>query len=131
VTAAALLAALALQLAPADAPAPPAAAPAPGGDVAHGLAAPAPAPAPDDPWVAPDKFMHFFHSLANAQLGYAGLRTVGVEQRPALAGAAAAALATGAWKEWRDRRRGGHFSLRDMAWNAAGIALSLAVSKRT
>jgi uncharacterized protein YfiM (DUF2279 family) len=83
-------------------------------------------PAPD-PWLAEDKLRHFFTSLAAANMAYGGARLVSMERRPALLAAGAAAGAAGLLKEVRDRRRGGRFSYRDLAWDAAGIAVGLAV----
>jgi uncharacterized protein YfiM (DUF2279 family) len=82
---------------------------------------------PEDPWFAEDKLRHFFISLAATNMSYGGARLASLERRPALITAGAVAGAAGLLKELRDRRRGGSFSLKDLAWDAAGIALGMAV----
>ncbi|MGZ8379576.1 MAG: hypothetical protein ACXW0Z_20310 [Gemmatirosa sp.] len=85
---------------------------------------PRPAPArAADPWVGSDKLRHF--AVAGLAQGTAfGVATaVGVRGRPALVTASAATAAVSLGKEIVDRRRGGRFSVRDLAWDAAGAAL--------
>ena len=57
--------------------------------------------------------------------GYAALRTVG-DHRTAIAGATLATVAVSLLKERFDRDRTG-FSVRDLAWDALGIALASAI----
>jgi uncharacterized protein YfiM (DUF2279 family) len=81
--------------------------------------------APRDPWLAQDKARHFAMSFAATAFAYAGARTT-LDPDPAAALAGATALAAGIAKELHDARAGRWFSLPDMAWNAAGVALGLA-----
>jgi uncharacterized protein YfiM (DUF2279 family) len=108
---------------PAPLPAGPADAP-----VIHAVQAADP---PHDPWFAEDKLKHYFMSLAATNLAYGGARLVGLERRPALFAAAGAAGAAGLWKEWYDHRRGGLFSVRDLVWDAAGVATGVVAMRAT
>jgi len=81
--------------------------------------------APHDPWLAEDKLQHFALSFGVTAFSYAAARTA-LDPDPALATAGIVALAAGVGKEIYDVRRGQHFSLRDLAWDAAGVALGLA-----
>ena len=88
--------------------------------------APPPAPAPTrapDPWLGSDKAKHFL--LAGMVQGTAfGVATAaGVEGRPALVAASIATAVVSVGKEVHDRRRGGRFSARDLAWDALGGTL--------
>jgi uncharacterized protein YfiM (DUF2279 family) len=89
------------------------------------------APAPHrDPWLGEDKLRHFAMSFAATAFAYAGARTA-VEPGHARLAAGAAATAAGVTKEIHDARAGGRFSLRDLTWNIAGVALGLALVHRT
>ncbi len=90
------------------------------------VASPPPAPAPPrapDPWLGSDKARHFV--LAGMVQGTAfGVATAaGVEGRPALVAASVATAVASVGKEVHDRRRGGRFSARDLAWDALGGTL--------
>lgn len=89
----------------------------------------APAPVQDttsraapDQWLAEDKLQHFALSFAATQMTYGAARAVS-EPGTAAPAAAGAALALGFAKEIADVRRGEPFSLKDLAWDAAGVAL--------
>lgn len=84
---------------------------------------PDPTPIPADDWVAEDKLRHFTLSFAATQMSYGGLR-VAVDHGGALTGAAVTGLALGLAKEVHDVRVGRPFSLKDLAWDAAGVALA-------
>lgn len=73
-----------------------------------------------DSWFGPDKLQHFFTSAFVQSFGYGALRRSGVEHSAALVGASVATAAVGVGKEVRDRRTYGEFSVRDLAWDAAG-----------
>jgi putative lipoprotein len=91
---------------------------------------PAPVPAPPaDRWVAEDKLRHFALSFAATQMAYAGGR-IATDADTALPLAAGAALALGLAKEVRDARAGGPFSFKDLAWDAAGVALGVVLAHR-
>lgn len=84
---------------------------------------------PADRWLAEDKLQHFTLSFAATQLAYGGARFA-LEPETAVAVAASGALGLGIAKELRDVRAGGPFSLKDLAWDAAGIALGVAFVRR-
>lgn len=84
-----------------------------------------PAPASPDPWFGEDKVQHFFFSLALTNLSYGTARLVGMERGAALATAGITASAAGVGKELYDRSATGHFSLKDLVWDGAGIAAGL------
>lgn len=92
-------------------------------------ALPAPTAPADDQWVAEDKLRHFTMSFALVQIGYGAARTV-VDRPHAVRLAAAGALTMGVGKELVDHRAGGPFSLRDLAWDVAGVALGVVLAHR-
>jgi uncharacterized protein YfiM (DUF2279 family) len=77
--------------------------------------------APRDRWLGEDKAQHFAMSFAATAFAYAGARFA-LDPEPARITAAAAAIAGGMGKEVHDARAGRFFSVRDMAWNLAGVA---------
>lgn len=77
---------------------------------------------PRDPWFGPDKVKHGVIAVALEGGTYATLR-LGADHREALAGAIVVTASLSLLKELRDRGRTG-FSLRDLAWDAAGIAVA-------
>lgn len=77
-----------------------------------------------DAWFAEDKLRHFAMSFATTAFAYAGARPA-LDPDAAMIVAGAAALLAGIGKELHDARAGSGFSLKDMTWNAAGIALGL------
>lgn len=87
--------------------------------------------APRDRWFGADKVKHFLTSAFVQGATYATLQAAGAEHGPALAGASAVTLSVGVGKEWLDRRRGGAFSGRDLAWDAAGAGAVTLVLVRT
>jgi uncharacterized protein YfiM (DUF2279 family) len=76
-----------------------------------------------DAWLGPDKFKHAAMSYAITAYTFAA-----TDSEPA---AVASAAIAGILKEIYDRRRGYAFSLRDLVWDAAGVALGYAVVKQT
>jgi uncharacterized protein YfiM (DUF2279 family) len=80
----------------------------------------------EDRWLAEDKLRHFGMYFAATGFAYGGARFL-VEPDVARLAAAAAALAAGVGKEIHDVRAGYGFSLKDLAWDAAGVALGLAL----
>ena len=78
-----------------------------------------------DAWVAPDKLRHFAGAYAVTAFTHAVVRSVTDDDGATLALAAAAGVAASIGKEWLDARRGGAASLRDLVWDAAGIAAAL------
>lgn len=96
-----------------------------------GCAGPAPDPPgePQDAWLAEDKLRHFTLSFGATTLGYGGAR-LALEPGSARALAGGLALAAGVAKEVADVRAGTFFSFRDLAWDAAGVALGLTLANQ-
>ena len=84
-----------------------------------------------DRWFGEDKLRHFFASYAVAAVGYGSARLVGIESDAALSLGIGGAVVAGIGKEWVDVRRGGPFSLKDLVYDAAGIAVALAILRNT
>jgi putative lipoprotein len=84
-----------------------------------------------DRWFGADKLKHFVLAGFSESVAFAAARAAGADGRPALAVAVGASTAISALKEVADRRRGGRVSVRDLAWDAAGIAAHAAVLART
>ena len=93
--------------------------------------APQPAPPTADRWLGRDKVKHFLTSAFVQSVGYAALQAAGAERGAALAGASVATLGAGVAKEVADRRAGGPFSVRDLAWDAAGAGAATLLLVRT
>ncbi|WP_193347759.1 hypothetical protein [Corallococcus soli] len=78
-----------------------------------------------DDWFGPDKPKHFAACLAASGVGYgAGALVFDTPGARALTGAGVG-LGVGVAKEVYDRARGGAFSMKDLAWDAAGTATGL------
>jgi len=75
-----------------------------------------------DSWFAADKAKHFFASAFVESTSFSLLRAAGTSRHAGLIGAAAAASAVGVGKELADIRFGGDPSVKDLAWDGAGIA---------
>lgn len=84
-----------------------------------------------DSWFGPDKLQHFFMSAFVQSFGYGALRRAGAEHGPAIAGASVVTAVAGVGKEIRDGRARGDFSLRDLAWDAAGAGSASVLLART
>ena len=80
----------------------------------------APRALPGDRWFGPDKIQHFFTSAFVQSMTYGSLRATGVPHGAALAGATATTAVVGVGKEVHDLRVKSEFSVRDLAWDAAG-----------
>ena len=78
-----------------------------------------------DRWVAEDKAQHFAMSFAATGMAYGAARSL---FEPGTARPVALSLAglLGVGKEVADALRGRPFSLKDLAWDAAGVALGYA-----
>ena len=84
-----------------------------------------------DRWFGPDKLQHFFTSAFVQSIAYGGLRRIGAERGPALAGASAVTAVAGVGKEVYDTRANGEFSVRDLVWDAAGAGSASVLLVRT
>lgn len=83
-----------------------------------------------DSWLSADKVKHFFASAFVQSVSYSALRTARVSHDDALLAASALTLAVGVGKEVRDERSGEKFSVRDLAWDAAGAGAATALLSR-
>ena len=90
----------------------------------------APAAAAQDAWLGTDKFQHFAMSYAITAFAFAGARSL-FDDDASLGLAIAAGSAAGLLKEFYDRSRGRPFSKRDLAWDAAGVALGFIMVRQT
>ena len=84
-----------------------------------------------DHWFGGDKVQHFFTSAFVQSMAYGSLRTAGLGHGVALAGATATSAVAGVSKEVNDLRTKGEFSLRDLAWDAAGAGAATVLLVRT
>lgn len=92
------------------------------------LSAPAFAQA-DDPWLSPDKGLHFAVSAGIASAGYAGAAVFTRDRHVKFAVGLALSLAAGTGKEMLDAfRAGSDSSYKDLAFDALGIATGLVIS---
>lgn len=90
-------------------------------DAGAGYGVPALVP-PEDRWLAEDKGRHFAMSFAVTGMGYGAAR-LATSPTAARSAAAGVAVLLGIGKEIVDARQGRTFSLKDLAWDAAGVAL--------
>ncbi|MGH7646794.1 MAG: DUF2279 domain-containing protein [Gemmatimonadaceae bacterium] len=79
-----------------------------------------------DKWFAPDKLKHFFVSAFVESASYSALRAARVNHHDAIVSAAGLTVGVGLIKELHDTHTGEGFSLRDLAWDAAGTAAGAA-----
>jgi putative lipoprotein len=86
--------------------------------------------APRDAWFGRDKLKHFVVAAAIETGGYGALRASGWRPRSALTGATALTAAASVAKELLDRRSHGHFSVRDLVWDAAGGGTAFVILER-
>jgi uncharacterized protein YfiM (DUF2279 family) len=80
-----------------------------------------------DPWFAEDKLKHYFTSFVVTSLAASGARVAGLDRSPATVAGAGLGVAAGLYKELRDPRTGGFFSVRDLLWDIAGVGSAAAV----
>lgn len=86
------------------------------------------APADPDPWLGPDKALHFGASAVIAGGGYAvGVLAFDDYLGPVLLGTGLA-LGAGAAKETLDAAGLGHPSFRDLTWDVLGTAVGIGIS---
>ena len=73
-----------------------------------------------DPVFGPDKVKHFFLSAFVQSFSYSVFRATNLDHGSSLIGATTATTAVGVWKEVRDSRVRGEFSMKDLLWDVAG-----------
>jgi uncharacterized protein YfiM (DUF2279 family) len=81
------------------------------------------APQLEDRWFGEDKQRHFAMSFFVTSIGHAAGRMAGMDADAATLSGVVVAAAAGLGKEIHDRRGGGIFSVKDLVWDAAGIAV--------
>ena len=87
---------------------------------------------PADHWIGTDKVKHFFTSALIQSLAYSVTQVTTKGPRSSLfLSASVASAAAGIGKEMYDRRSYGHFSVRDLAWDAAGAGTASLMLART
>ena len=87
---------------------------------------------PVDNWIGVDKVKHFFTSALIQSLAYSVTQVTTKGPRSSLLlSASVASAAAGIGKEMYDRRSYGHFSVRDLAWDAAGAGTASLMLART
>jgi uracil-DNA glycosylase len=87
---------------------------------------------PVDNWIGADKVKHFFTSALIQSLAYSVTQVTTQGSRSSLLlSASVASAAAGIGKEMYDRRSYGHFSVRDLAWDAAGAGMASLMLART
>ena len=84
-----------------------------------------------DRWFAADKMKHFFMAAFVQSASFSGMRAVGMSKSSSLAGATALTAGVSIGKEIHDRRGGGEFSMKDLTWDAVGMAAGAALSQHT
>lgn len=85
-----------------------------------------------DRWFAVDKAKHFFAAAFVQTVSFSALRSVGVSRGAAMAGATVVSATVSVGKELRDRvTPGGDPSLKDLAWDVAGIAVATVLLEHT
>jgi uncharacterized protein YfiM (DUF2279 family) len=75
-----------------------------------------------DRWFAADKAKHFVMAAFVESAAFSGLRLTGMHRGPALNSAIGVAAGVSVGKEVYDHFAGGDPSVKDLAWDGAGIA---------
>jgi uracil-DNA glycosylase len=87
---------------------------------------------PADRWFGSDKVKHFFTSALIQSLAYSVTQvTTSAPRSSLLLSASVATAVAGVGKEMHDRRSYGHFSVRDLVWDAAGAGTASVMLVRT
>ena len=86
---------------------------------------------PKDSWFGADKVKHFFVSAFVQSASFSAARALGASNSSAQTFAGVTTAAIGIGREVHDRRRGRIFSVRDLAWDAAGGVAAAALLRRT
>jgi uncharacterized protein YfiM (DUF2279 family) len=84
-----------------------------------------------DRWLAPDKAKHFFTAAFVQTLSFGALRSAGVSRDGSFVAATVFSAGASVGKEIQDRRSGGAMSVKDVTWDAAGIAAATLLLRRT
>ena len=84
-----------------------------------------------DRWFAADKVKHFVMAAFVETGSFSALRLTGMHRTPALNTAIGVAAGISVGKEVYDRFNGGDASLKDLTWDAAGIAAGAVAMHQT
>ncbi len=85
-----------------------------------------------DAWFGIDKIKHFFISAFIESVSYSALQAAHVHHRSAMAGAIGITIGFGVGREIHDQRvPGNFFSVRDLTWDAVGIAAGTVLLSHT
>ena len=85
-------------------------------------------PTSRDRWVGEDKWKHFFASFVVTSISGSAARAVGLDPAPSAWVGAGVGVTAGVLKEIRDARRSDASpSLKDGAWNLAGVGAATAL----
>lgn len=84
-----------------------------------------------DPWLSPDKAKHFFTSVFVESVSFSVLRAANVSRSASLNGAMVFTFGVGVGREVYDHFHPGTPSLKDLAWDAAGIAAAAVALHQT
>lgn len=83
-----------------------------------------------DNWLTPDKFMHFSMSYGITAFAYGGARSF-ANHDDSMGLAVGSGILAGVLKETWDKRHHKPFSLRDLAWDLAGVGVGYALFRNT
>ena len=84
-----------------------------------------------DRFLAEDKLKHLFASFVVTSLSASAARTAGLDAEPSLWVGVGVGTSLGVWKELRDHRRpDARASLKDLAWDLAGVGAGAALLKQ-
>jgi uncharacterized protein YfiM (DUF2279 family) len=86
---------------------------------------------PGDKWFGTDKVKHFFMSAFVQSAAFSAARAAGASNSSAQAIGGVATGVVGIGREVHDRRRGRIFSVKDLAWDAAGGISAATLLRRT
>jgi uncharacterized protein YfiM (DUF2279 family) len=86
---------------------------------------------PGDKWFGTDKVKHFFMSAFVQSATFSAARAAGVSSSNAQMIGGVATGVVGIGREVHDRRLGRIFSVKDLAWDAAGGVSAAALLRRT
>lgn len=84
-----------------------------------------------DSWFSADKVKHFFMSAFIESVTFSGLQVAGASRNAAFGGAVGATAVFAIGKEIHDRKTKGLFSIRDVAWDAAGAGSAGLMLRKT
>jgi putative lipoprotein len=88
-------------------------------------------PSAVDRWFGADKLKHFLMSALIQSTTFSAARAAGLDKSASQVAGGAAVVGLGLWKEIHDRGSGQPFSVKDLAWGAAGATAAGALLNGT